>query len=78
MIDRQMSVDPNELLALPTAEKLRLVEMLWDNLGAESDPIPLPQWVIEESVHRREEMRANPELGLSHEETWSRIYRRHG
>jgi hypothetical protein len=31
--DGRVSVDPNELMSLPAAEKLRIVELLWDNLG---------------------------------------------
>jgi len=73
-----MSIDPNELLALPTDEKLRLVELLWDNLGESADPIPLPGWVEQEAARRREELTADPSIGISHEETWRRIERRNG
>ena len=45
---------PSELLALPADEKLRLVEMLWDNLGESTEPIPLPGWVAEEAARRRD------------------------
>jgi len=72
-----MSIDANELLSLPNAEKLRLIEMLWDDLGKSKSPIPLPSWVEEEGSRRREEMR-NSEVGLSHDETWRRIERRNG
>jgi hypothetical protein len=37
-----MSIDMNELYSLPAAEKLRIVEMLWDDLGESNTPIPLP------------------------------------
>lgn len=68
-----MSVDANELLALSAEEKLRIIEMLWDNLGESSEPIPLPDWAIQEGLRRRDEMRADPALGLSHKEVWKRI-----
>jgi Putative addiction module component len=45
-----MIVDPNELFSLPAAEPLRLVELLWDNLGKSTDPIPLPDWVEAEAL----------------------------
>lgn len=67
-----MSFDLNALHSLPAAEKLRLVEMLWDDLGESGDPIPLPDWVDREAARRCEEMR-DPSCGLSHDETWRRI-----
>ena len=73
-----MSVDPNELFALPATEQLRLVELIWDNLGESNSPIPLPDWIEEEAVRRRDEMIANPELGLDHQTVWGRIERRNG
>ena len=72
-----MSIDSDALRALPPAEKLRLVELLWDDLGDETASIPLPDWVEHEAARRREQMR-DPDFGLSHEETWERIQRRNG
>jgi hypothetical protein len=72
-----MSVDMNELHSLPAADKLRIVEMLWDDLGESTAEIPLPEWVAREAARRREEMRV-PSFGLSHEETWRRITNRNG
>ena len=72
-----MSIDADELRALPPAEKMRLVEMLWDDLGESTEPIPLPDWVDREAARRREEMR-DPSIGISHEEAWQRIDRRNG
>ena len=73
-----MSVDPDELLNLPPDEKLRLVELLWDNLGDSTDPIPLPVWVVQEAVRRRDEMIADPSIGIEHNEVWRRINERNG
>jgi len=72
-----MSIDADELRSLPLAEKMRLVEMLWDDLGESTEPIPLPDWVDREAARRRDDMR-DPSFGLSHEETWQRIDRRNG
>jgi len=71
-----MAIDNAELLALPPEEKLRLVELLWDNLGEEPHPFPLPDWARDQALRRRDEMRADPSLGLTHEETWRRIEER--
>ena len=72
-----MSIDMNELHSLPDAEKLRIVEILWDDLGQSSTPIPLPGWAQVEAARRRDEMR-DPSFGLNHEETWRRIANRNG
>jgi putative addiction module component (TIGR02574 family) len=72
-----MSIDVNLLRSLSATEKLQIVEMLWDDLGASSTPIPLPDWMEHEVARRREEM-CDPKFGLSHEETWRRITNRNG
>ena len=72
-----MPINTEELRALPPAEKLRLVELLWDDLGDSTASIPLPDWVDREAARRRDEMR-DPTFGLGHDETWGRIERRNG
>ncbi len=72
-----MPIDVDKLHALSAAEKLWLVELLWDDLGDSTTSIPLPDWVDREVARRREEMR-DPNVGLSHDETWRRIERRNG
>ena len=62
-----MSIDTDELRSLPAAEKMRIVEMLWDDLGEATAPIPLPDWVDHEAIRRRDEMR-DPSFGVSHDE----------
>ena len=47
-----MPIDTDELRALPPAEKLRLVELLWDALGDSTVSIPLPDWVDREAAKR--------------------------
>ena len=73
-----MAIDAAELRALPIEEKLRIVELLWDDLGDSAAPIPLPDWVDREAAKRRAEMAEDPTLGLTHEEVWQRIDRRNG
>jgi Putative addiction module component len=72
-----MSIDANDLRSLSNVEKLRLVEMLWDDLGGSASPLPLPEWVDREATRRREEMR-DPSFGVSHAEAWNRIDSRNG
>ena len=34
----------DEILHLPAAERLRLVEDVWDSLAASTDDVPVPEW----------------------------------
>ena len=68
-----LSIDTAALRALPPAEKLELVELLWDDLGAADAAIPLPAWVDAEAQRRRDEMIGGGVSGLTHEEVWRRI-----
>ena len=69
-----MNMNTEAILALPAAEKLELIGLLWDNLSeVESD---LPEAVEQEAVRRRDEMLANPDLGLTHDEVWAKIAKR--
>lgn len=63
-----MSLDLGALHNLPDAEKLRIVELLWDDLGESKTPLPLPEWVNREVARRRDETR-DPSVGFTHEET---------
>jgi len=73
-----VAINTDELRALPPAEKLRLVEMLWDELGKSDEPIPLPDWADREAAKRRDELVADPSFGLKHDEVWRRIEGRNG
>jgi putative addiction module component (TIGR02574 family) len=41
-----------EILDLPTAERLRLVEDIWDSLAASVTNLPVPDWHREELDRR--------------------------
>lgn len=71
-----MNLDTNQLSSLSPAEKMELIEFLWEDLDSSSATIPLPDWVDEEAARRRKEM-IDQGVGLSHNETWQRIQQRH-
>lgn len=73
-----MSISTAELLALPASEQMRIVELLWDQLGKSESPLPLPDWIDKEGNRRLQEMKSNPNLGLDHETVWKRIEARNG
>jgi putative addiction module component (TIGR02574 family) len=68
-----MDIYADSIQNLPTAERLRLVEQIWDGLSSNAQPLPLPEWAISESKRRRDELLADPALGLSHDEMWRKI-----
>jgi putative addiction module component (TIGR02574 family) len=67
-----MDVYNEAIRDLPEAEKLLLVQQIWDSLSG-SDSIPVPNWAIDEAKRRREEMVADPNLGKTHSEVVDRI-----
>ncbi|MEO2034944.1 MAG: addiction module protein [Planctomycetaceae bacterium] len=73
-----MDTNHSELLQLPPSEQLRIVEMLWDNLGSSTDAIPLPEWVDREGRRRMDEMIADPTLGSDGASVWRNIESRNG
>ena len=68
-----MGIDLKELRSLPIAEKLRLVELLWDDIGASDEPIVLHPWQATEVARRSSELKADPSIAISREELWRRV-----
>jgi putative addiction module component (TIGR02574 family) len=71
-------VNTNELLALPPAEQLRIIELLWDKFGEDPASIPLPSWIADEGQRRFDELKSNLSIALDHETVWARIEKRNG
>ena len=51
------------LTRLPVAERLRLIEELWDSLDAEADALPMPDWHREELDKRLAAHERDPSAG---------------
>ncbi len=58
---------------LGPAEKLQLVEDLWDDLAMTPEQVPIQQWQIEELVKRKAKLIANPSSLVGWEEAKRRI-----
>ena len=58
---------------LSPAEKLQLVEDLWDDLAARAEHIPVHEWQLNEVRKRREAHRFNPQETVTWEELKSTI-----
>ncbi len=61
------------LQKLPLAEKLQLVEELWDDIGQSNEHWPLPDWHHTEAERRVAELNADPSLALTREGLWRRV-----
>jgi len=73
-----MTPDIGSLFDLSTAEKLQLVEDLWDELAATPDAVPVHQWQKDELARRKANLSKNPGSGLSWEEVRNRVRGHHG
>jgi putative addiction module component (TIGR02574 family) len=63
---------------LPPAEKLQLVQDLWDDLAANAADVPVEQWQIDELERRDANFKANPDSSLTWEEVKRQIRSRYG
>jgi putative addiction module component (TIGR02574 family) len=63
---------------LTPAEKLQLVEDLWDDLAATPEAIPTQPWHVEELDRRKRALEANPDNALEWEEVKKRVRRLYG
>ncbi len=61
----------DEILHLPPAERLRLVEDIWDRLAASTADVPVPEWHREELDRRLED--ATEQATLSPDELKARL-----
>src|SRR5262249_23134977 len=73
-----MKPEVTSVFDLSPAEKLQLVEDLWDDLAATPDVGPVHDWHREELSRRKANLLKNPGSGLSWEEVQRRVRSRHG
>lgn len=73
-----MSVSNESIFDLSPAEKLQLVEDLWDDLAGNPADVPVHDWQIQELERRKANLRANPATGLAWEAVKRRIRALHG
>jgi putative addiction module component (TIGR02574 family) len=73
-----MNSDDISIFDLSPAEKLQLVEDLWDDLAATPSDIPVHEWQKEELARRKANLISKPASGLSWEEVKNRIRSHYG
>jgi len=73
-----MPADAVELSRLSPAEKLRLIESIWDDLASDPSAVPVEDWHKAELDRREAAAEASPDAGSSWEEVRGRIVGRRG
>ena len=63
---------------LSPAEKLQLVEDLWDDLAATPGAVPVHQWQKDELDRRKANLLKNPGSALSWDEVAAKLRHHHG
>jgi putative addiction module component (TIGR02574 family) len=63
---------------LSPAEKLELVEDLWDDLAATPEAVPVHEWQNEELARRKASLLRNPAAAMSWEQVKQRVRARYG
>ncbi len=64
-----MNTEFAPLFKLARAERLQLVEDLWDSIAQEDEQLPVPAWKREELLRRKERFLAHPASGS----TWEQV-----
>lgn len=62
----------SRIASLTPAEKLQLIEELWDELAEDPESLPIHDWQIEELDRRKANLEAHPESAV----TWDEALRR--
>jgi putative addiction module component (TIGR02574 family) len=73
-----MNAEFAPLFELSCAERLQLVEDLWDSIGKDADQIPVPDWQIEEVERIRIKAEQNPAALESWDSVRDWIVKSHG
>jgi putative addiction module component (TIGR02574 family) len=68
-----MSADLDNLRQLPLAEKLHVVEVLWEDIATSSEDFPFPAWLREEVEQRLAEHEKNPAAIITRKELWRQV-----
>ena len=73
-------MDPNNtsIFDLSPAEKLQLVEDLWDDLAATPEAVPVHDWQKEELARRKTNLMKHPAAGLTWEQVKRQVRRSYG
>lgn len=66
-----MTTALQEIETLSVAERVQIVEDLWDSIALSNAKLPVPQWQKDELARRKDRYLENPDSG----ETWDQVKR---
>lgn len=72
-----MTPDTGSVFGLTAAEKLQLVEDLWDDVSSRPEDVPVHPWQLAEVERRRTNLASRPESALSWDEMTARLRELH-
>lgn len=72
------SIPIEELLKLSVAERIQLVEDLWDSIATDPEALPLTEAQKAELDRRLEGHDADPDSAVPWEEVRERLYKKYG
>ena len=68
-----------QLAQLPLAERLELVQDLWDSIGESREQMPIQEWHRQLTQARLAEFQGREEeTGLTRDDVWKRVNQRRG
>lgn len=67
------TIDIERIHELPVAERLRLLDLIWDSLAEDDADIPVDPAVLAEMRRRSQWARDNPDKLISHDEMKARL-----
>lgn len=73
-----MNQPAHSIFDLSPAEKLKLVEDLWDDIAAAPEDVPLHDWQKEELARRKANLQRNPASATDWESVKRHVRGRHG
>jgi putative addiction module component (TIGR02574 family) len=73
-----MNSAESSIFNLSPAEKLQLVEDLWDDLAGTPESVPVYDWQKQELARRKANLLKNPTSALSWEDVKLRVRARYG
>lgn len=70
-------MNPASIFELSPAEKLQLVEDLWDDLASSPEAVPVHDWQKQELARRKANLLKNPDSGVPWHEVKLKIRAHH-
>ena len=71
-------VKPSDYASLSVAERLQLVEDIWDSIARDTGAVAVPTEVLDEAERRLAEHRRDPSSAVSGDQVRAKLHKRGG